>query len=76
MKGDRPMFEGLAVFCISGCLGLELYCGVLMKKILKARSDERTDSRRAAYRAKAYKDLAERTALKNARQALWRSLRK
>ena len=70
------MIEGLAVFCISGCIGLELYCGVLMKKILKARSDERTDNRRAAFRAKAYKDLAERTALKNARQTLWRSLQK
>lgn len=70
------MFEGLAVFCISGCIGLEIYCGVRLKRILHMRSEERTDNRRAAYRAKAYKDLAERTALKNARQTLWRSLQK
>ena len=70
------MIEGLAVFCISGCIGLEIYCGVRLKRILRTRSEERTDNRRAAYRAKAYKDLAERTALKNARQALWRSLQK
>lgn len=70
------MFEGLAVFCISGCIGLEIYCGVRLKRILHIRSEERTDNRRAFYRAKAYKDLAERTALKNARQELWRSLQK
>ena len=70
------MIEGLAVFCISGCLGLELYCGVRLRNILKARSDERTDNRRAFYRDKAYKAKAEARALKNARQALWRSLQK
>lgn len=70
------MIEGLAVFCISGCVGLELYCGARLIRIFKKRSEERTDNRRAYYRDKAYKDLAERTALKNARQTLWRSLQK
>lgn len=70
------MIEGLAVFCISGCVGVEIYCGARLIDIIKQRSEERTDNRRAAYRAKAYKDLAERTALKNARQELWRRLQK
>lgn len=70
------MIEGLAVFCISGCIGLELYCGVRLRKILKARSDERTDNRRAFYRDRAYKVKAEARALKDARQELWRRLPK
>ncbi len=53
-----------------------IYSEVRLWKILEHRSDARTDSRRAFYRAKAYRDLGERTALKNARQELWRSIRK
>ncbi|MGN0614924.1 hypothetical protein [Ruminococcus flavefaciens] len=70
------MIEGLAVFCISGCIGLELYCGVRLKRILRIRSEERTDNRRAYYRDKAYKTKAEARALKDARQELWRRLQK
>lgn len=53
-----------------------IYSEVRLWMIFKRRSDARTDSRRAFYRAKAYRDLGERTALKNARQELWRSVRK
>ena len=53
-----------------------IYSEVRLWKILERRSDARTDSRRAFYRAKAYRDLGERTALKNARQELWQSVRK
>ena len=70
------MIEGLAVFCISGCIGLELYCGVRLKRIMHMRSEERTDNRRAYYRDKAYKTKAEARALKDARQELWRRLQK
>ena len=66
----------LAVFCISGCVGLEIYCGAQLIDIIKQRSKERTDNRRAFYRNVAYKTKAEARALKNARQELWRSLQK
>ncbi len=53
-----------------------IYSEVRLWIILKRCSDARTDARRAVYRARAYKELDERTALKNARQELWRSIRK
>ena len=53
-----------------------IYSEVRLWKILEHRSDARTDARRAVYRARAYRDLDERTALKNARRELWRSIRK
>ena len=67
---------GLAVFCISGCVGLEIYCGAQLIDIIKQRSEERTDARRAFYRDRAYKYLTEQRALKNNRQKLWRSIQK
>ena len=66
----------LAVFCISGCVGLEIYCGAQLIDIIKQRSKERTDARRAFYRDRAYKYLTEQRALKNNRQKLWRSIQK
>ena len=67
---------GLAVFCISGCVGLEIYCGARLIDILKQCSEERTNTRRAFYRDRAYKHLTEQRTLKNNRQALWRSIQK
>ena len=66
----------LAVFCISGCIGVEIYCGARLIDILKQCSEERTNNRRAFYRNVAYKTKAEARAIKNARQELWRSLQK
>ena len=66
----------LAVFCISGCIGVEIYCGAQLIDILKQCSEERTNNRRAFYRNVAYKTKAEARAIKNARQELWRSLQK
>ena len=66
----------LTVFCISGCIGVEIYCGAQLIDILKQCSEERTNNRRAFYRNVAYKTKAEARALKNARQALWRSIEK
>ena len=68
--------EILAITLIAVLCGVEVYCGYALRQEFKQRSEKRTDNRRAAYRAKAYKDLAKRTALKNARQTLWRSLQK
>jgi hypothetical protein len=66
----------LAVFCISGCIGVEIYCGARLIDILKQCSEERTDARRARFRAKAYKNLNERWTLKKNRQKLWESIQK
>lgn len=53
-----------------------VYCGYSLRKELKQRSEERTNNRRAFYRDRAYKDLAEKRTLKNSRQALWNAIRK
>ena len=66
----------LAVFCISGCIGVEIYCGARLIDILKQCSEERTNNRRAFYRNVAYETKAEARAIKNARQELWKSLQK
>lgn len=73
------MFNTITVLLYLAIFILEAYiiCNeIRLWIILKRRSDARTDARRAVYRARAYKELDERTALKNARQELWRSIRK
>lgn len=73
------MFDTITVLLYLAIFILEAYiiCNeIRLWIILKRRSDARTDARRAVYRARAYRDLDERTALKNARQELWRSVRK
>lgn len=73
------MFDTITVLLYLAIFILEAYiiCNeIRLWIILKRHSDARTDARRAVYRARAYKELDERTALKNARQELWRSVRK
>ena len=70
------MIEGLSIFCISGCIGLEIYCGVRLRKILKARSDERTDARREALRPPAYKKVRDSWTVYRNRRRLWESIQK
>lgn len=53
-----------------------IYCEYRLWMFFKQRLDARTDARRAVYRARAYRALDERTALKMSRQELWRSIRK
>lgn len=65
------MVDALAIVIISALLGVQVWCGYTLRKILHQRSDERTDARRAAYRDKAYNDIAEIRRLKNNRQELW-----
>lgn len=47
-----------------------------IKIILRERSEERTDNRRAFYRARAYKDLAYKRGLKNNREMLFKAISK
>ena len=70
------MIEGLAVFCISGCLGLELYCGVRLRKILRIRSQEKSDARREALRPGAYKKVRDSWTVFRNRRDLWEQLQK
>ena len=68
--------EILAYILICVLSGYEIYNAYRIRKILRQRSEERTEARRAFYRDKAYKDLAYRRGLKNSRQMLWRSIQK
>lgn len=70
------MFETLAVFVISGLIGTEVWCGFSLHQIWKERSEERTNKRRAQYRAKAYQEMNERWAVRKNRWDLWRYLQK
>ena len=45
-----------------------------IRRILKERSEERTDNRRAFYRARAYKDKAYKRTLKKNREMLFNAL--
>ena len=47
-----------------------------IRRILKERSEERTDNRRAFFRARAYKDLANKRQLKNNREMLFKAISK
>lgn len=47
-----------------------------IKIILRERSEERTDNRRAFYRARAYKDLAYKRGVKNNRETLFKAISK
>lgn len=70
------MITALGITLIVILVAVEIGCFLTLRKILHQRSDERTDARRAAYRDKAYNDIAEIRRLKNNRQELWRRLQK
>ncbi|MBQ8960890.1 MAG: hypothetical protein IJ071_06700 [Ruminococcus sp.] len=63
----------LAVIVLSLVL---VWCIDALASKLRDRSEQRTEARRATLRAKAYRDMDQRWALKKARQALWESVRK
>lgn len=73
---NEDLYYLLAYTLIVVLCSFLVYCGYSLKRELKHRSEERTNNRRAFYRDKAYKDLAEKRTLKNSRQALWNALRK
>lgn len=64
----------LAYILIAVLLSTEVWCGYQLRQILKNRSEERTEARKAVYRAKAYKDMNERWALKKSREMLFKSI--
>lgn len=70
------MINVLGAALIGILSGVDIYCIGYICGYLHDRSRERTDERRAHYRAKAYKAVNERRALKENRQKLWRSVRK
>lgn len=70
------MIEGLAVFCISGCVGVEIYCGARLIDIIKQRSEERTEARRAATRDRIYNEVRQSWAIERNRKDLWSSIKK
>ena len=64
----------LAAILIIILLGTEVWCGYSLCQIIRTRSEERTEARKAVYRAKAYKDMNERWALKKSREMLFKSI--
>ena len=73
---NETMYYLLADTLIIVLSSFLVYCGYKLRQELRERSEQRTDNRRAAYRVKAYKDIAERRTLKNSRETLWRTIRK
>jgi hypothetical protein len=61
----------VAILC-----GVEVWCGYRLRQIMRYRSEARTAARRAAYRARAYKDMNERWRLKKRRETLFKSITK
>lgn len=49
----------------------EIYCIAWLVRYVLDRSDERTEERRAMYRAKAYRDVRERRIKNRNRDRLW-----
>lgn len=57
-------------------LGTEVWCGYRLRIIIRSRSEARTEARKAVFRAKAYKDMNERWAVKKNRESLFKALMK
>ena len=64
----------LAYILIAILCGTEVWCGYRFRQIIRSRSEARTNARRAFYRAKAYKDIAERRTLKKRREMLFKEM--
>lgn len=68
--------ETLGMTLILILSGYEAYNITRLTRIFKQRSEERTDERRAFFRAQAYKDLAYKKGLKNNREMLFKAISK
>lgn len=66
----------LAIILICALSSVEMYCFAWIVNYIQERSDERTEQRRAMYRARAYKQMNERWSLMQRRRALWRWIEK
>lgn len=76
----RDTLTNLLITAIFVLSIVELVCitklWVEVRRCLKEQSDKRTDSRRAFFRARAYKDLAYKRQLKNNREMLFKAISK
>lgn len=68
--------EILGYCLVAILLSTEVWCGYRLRQIIRYRSEERTEARRAFYRARAYKELAKRRTLKKRRETLFKSIEK
>ncbi len=68
--------EILAITLIAVLCGVEVYCGIQIKKKLKQRSEQRTEARRAASRPRIYKEVHESWTVYRNRESLWESVNK
>lgn len=63
----------LAIILICALSSVEMYCFAWIVNYIQERSDERTEQRRAMYRARAYSAVKERRIICQNRQATWRA---
>jgi hypothetical protein len=73
---SKKEMEILGYCLVAILLSTEVWCGYRLRQIIRYRSEERTEARRAAFRAKAYKDMNERWRLKKRRETLFKSIEK
>lgn len=69
------MITTLGIALIVILVAVEIGCFVMLRKILREISAERTDKRRAKYRNIAYADMEERWQIKQNREQIWAVLR-
>ena len=70
------MITALGITLIVILVATEIGCFVMLRKIFREISAEKTDKRREFYRRRAYSALDTRTVQKENRQKLWRDLQK
>lgn len=71
MKGAQNPMKELSYILIASLSLTEAYCISWLIRYALDRSEERTEERRAVYRAKAYKDVRERRIKNQNRDRLW-----
>lgn len=74
--GGAGVITTLGITLIVILVAVEIGCFVMLRKIFREISAEKTDKRREFYRRRAYSALDTRTTQKENRQKLWRSIRK
>lgn len=70
------MITTLASILIAALSLTEVYCIARLIQYAIDRSEQRTEQRRAMYRAQAYKQMNERWSMNQKRRALWRWIEK
>ena len=70
------MITALGITLIVILAATEIGCFVMLRKILREISAEKTDRRRAKYRNIAYADMEERWQIKSNREQIWAVINK